>query len=504
MYLWVPSAGVHELSVYLKDTYDPSDLSLDQICLSRNLNYSPYYTEDFWEKQSIYQIITDRFYDGDPSNNNATDGTVLVEPNPPLAGQNVKITYLPMSRNLGSAQQVNLYRGHNGWTQVVSQPMTKSGSAWTASFAVPNAAEVLNIVFNDGGNIWDNNSYANWNINVGVPPVALSPDPPVAGKPVTVTYNSAGRVLASAPAVNVHLGYNDWALDVSSRPMTVSGSGLWSYTYQVPVAATNLTFVFNNGSGTWDNNSGRDWKPSVISADQQATRRQGGDFKGIEMKLDYIKAMGFSAIWISPVLMNGKGDYHGYAATDFYRIDPRFGTLEDLRRLIREAHKRGILVINDVVVNHGSNLFSSAEPGWPNFRSQGYTLTNNSSGPAYAPPFDTASMQQAFGSVNPANLFNNYGNTSDWNDPLQVMRGSLLGLDDFRTESPYVRQKMKEIYSHWIREIGFDGFRIDTAKHVEMPFWDDWTPTMRKEARSNGQENFFQFGEVYSDRKSTL
>ncbi len=498
-YIWVPAPGTYELGIGVDENWTSEDsFLLDKICLSRNPNFSPYFTNDFWEKQSIYQIITDRFYDGDPSNNNATDGTVLVEPNPPLAGQNVKITFLPSARNLGSAQQVNLYRGHNGWTQVVSQPMTKSGSVWTASFAVPTGAEVLNFVFNDGGNIWDNNGYANWNVPVGVPSVTTSPDPPVAGKPVTITYNPAGRILSASSAIAIHLGYNDWGQDVSSRPMTSLGNGSWSYTYEVPAAATNLTFVFNNTLDVWDSNGGRDWRPSVLTSDQLATRRQGGDFKGIEMKLDYIKAMGFSAIWMSPVLMNGKGDYHGYAATDFYRIDPRFGTLEDLRRLIREAHKRGILVINDVVVNHGSTLFSSAEPGWPAFRAQGYALTNTAGGPAYAPPFDAASIQQAFGNANPANIFNNYGSTSDWNDPLQVMRGSLLGLDDFRTESPYVRQKMKEIYAHWIREVGFDGFRIDTAKHAEMAFWNDWCPAMRREARAVGQDNFFQFGEVYS------
>jgi hypothetical protein len=206
-FIWVPSAGEHELSVCLSAVGSSAEgFLLDQICLSRNPNFSPYYTDDFWEKQSIYQILTDRFYDGDPSNNNATDGTVVVEPNPPAAGQQVKITYMPSARSLGAAQQVNIYRGQDGWNSVVSQPMTKEGSIWTTTFSVPIGARELNFVFNDGANNWDNNGYANWNVPVGAPLVTFSPDPPVAGKQVTITYNSAGRNLSSAQSVGIHMG----------------------------------------------------------------------------------------------------------------------------------------------------------------------------------------------------------------------------------------------------------------------------------------------------------
>ena len=107
-------------------------------------------------------------------------------------------------------------------------------------------------------------------------------------------------------------------------------------------------------------------------------KTHGGDWKGIESKLDYIQALGATAIWISPVLKNAQGDfdYHGYAATDFYNVDPRFGDLQDLQRLVREAQKRGILVICDVVVNHGSTWVDSGDTNWPNFAAPpgGYNL----------------------------------------------------------------------------------------------------------------------------------
>ena len=157
----------------------------------------------------------------------------------------------------------------------------------------------------------------------------------------------------------------------------------------------------------------------------------GGDFKGIEQKLDYIQALGATAIWISPVLKNANGDYHGYAATDFYAVNPRMGTLADLQSLVREAQKRGILVICDVVVNHGSTWVDSGDAGWPNFvyPPGGYNLRYNSGGQQYAAPFDNASLQAQFGNTNLNNIFHNNGTTQNWGDATQVELGELLSLE---------------------------------------------------------------------------
>ena len=232
----------------------------------------------------------------------------------------------------------------------------------------------------------------------------------------------------------------------------------------------------------------------------------GGDFKGIEQKLDYIKALGATAIWLSPVLKNANGDYHGYAATDFYAVNPRMGTLTDLQRLVREAQKRGILVINDVVVNHGSTWVDSGDANWPNFvyPPSGYSLRYNSGGQQYAAPFDPASISSFYGNSNLANIFHNNGTTQNWSDATQVELGELLSLDDFKTETPYIRQKMKEIWTHWIDSVGFDAYRIDTVKHVEMGFWDDWSPAIRAAAQAADKPNFFQFGEIFDGSDSKV
>lgn len=204
--------------------------------------------------------------------------------------------------------------------------------------------------------------------------------------------------------------------------------------------------------------------------------------------------------------MNAKGDYHGYAATDFYQVNPRMGTLADLQSLVSEAHKRGLLVINDVVVNHGSTWVDSADAGWAAFRAppNGYNLRYNSGGQKYAAPFDDASLTAAFGSTALTNLFHNNGGTANWSDATQVELGELASLDDFRTESAYLRQKMKEIWSYWISAAGFDAFRIDTVKHVEMGFWDEWSPAIRSAAAAADKPNFFQFGEVFDGSDSKV
>ena len=253
-----------------------------------------------------------------------------------------------------------------------------------------------------------------------------------------------------------------------------------------------ITDRFFNGDSGNDNLS-----PNFNPAD--GGRAHGGDFKGAERKLDYIKSLGATAVWISPVLLNGNGDYHGYAATDFYQTDPRMGSLDDLKSFIHAAHQRGILVVNDVVVNHGSTIIDSGDGGFPNFKypPDGYSLRYNGSR-RYAAPFDNAAL-----GVPLESLFHNNGATQNWGDATQVEYGELLSLDDFRTETTYVRDRMAEIFSHWIQSVGFDAYRIDTVKHVEMGFWNDWSPRIRAAATAADKPNFFQFGEVYdgSDAK---
>jgi glycosidase len=219
----------------------------------------------------------------------------------------------------------------------------------------------------------------------------------------------------------------------------------------------------------------------------------GGDFKGLEQKLDYIKALGATAIWISPVVLNAKGEFHGYAGRDFFEIDPHWGTLAELQHMVQAAHARGLLVIDDIIVNHGGDLIDSGDPGYPKFIAppDGYSLRYRSS-KQYAAPFNTNAANP-----NLTNLFHNNGEIPDYKIAQHFELGELSGLDDFRTESPYIRSNMVEVYKYWIEQAGFDAFRIDTVKHVEMAFWQYWCPLIHEFAAKRGKPNFFMFGEVY-------
>jgi glycosidase len=228
------------------------------------------------------------------------------------------------------------------------------------------------------------------------------------------------------------------------------------------------------------------------------TSVHGGDFKGIEQKLDYIKALGATAIWISPVVRNANGEFHGYAARDFYQVAPHWGTLADLQHMIQAAHARGILVIDDIIVNHGGDLTYSTDAGWSAFKAppNGYNLRYRNASKQFAPPFNTNAINP-----NLTNIFHNYGSIPDYNTPQHYQLGELSGLDDFRTETDYVRTNMAAIYNYWLAQ-GFDGFRVDTVKHVDTGFWQAWAPMVHAFAATNGKPNFFMFGEVYDGSDS--
>ncbi|HEY5298046.1 MAG TPA: alpha-amylase family glycosyl hydrolase [Verrucomicrobiae bacterium] len=253
-----------------------------------------------------------------------------------------------------------------------------------------------------------------------------------------------------------------------------------------------------------------DGDPSNNNADGNfnatgTTSVHGGDFKGLDQKLDYIKALGATAIWISPIVLNGHGQFHGYAARDFYHVDPHWGSLADLQHFVQTAHAKGLLVIDDIVCNHGDDLIYSADSGYPAFVEPpaGYHLKYSGS-ITYAPPFDIYNTNYTANNAL-TNLFHNYGAIPDYNTPEHYQLGELDGLDDFRTESTYVRSNMAAIYQSWIQTVGFDGFRIDTFKHVDTGFWQSWCPALHQFAATNSanpRPNFFMFGEVFDSSES--
>jgi len=156
----------------------------------------------------------------------------------------------------------------------------------------------------------------------------------------------------------------------------------------------------------------------------------GGDFQGIERRLDYIRALGARAIWISPVFLNeASSAYHGYGAIDFTVVSPQLGGMEGLQNLVRAAHARRMYVLVDVVVNHLGDVVTSDQPGWPKYRTagEGYPLRWQNSKTIPPAPF------------NNLNWFHDRGRIGNWDDPVERVVGQFYTLADLRTELPEVR-----------------------------------------------------------------
>lgn len=189
----------------------------------------------------------------------------------------------------------------------------------------------------------------------------------------------------------------------------------------------------------------------------------GGNLKGITESLAYIKSLGATAIWITPVQENGPKGYHGYWIHDFWNLDPHLGTLEDLKDLVEGAHALEMKVLLDYVVNHTG----------------------------YDSPWLSDPQK--------ATWFNPKRNIVNWTDTKQLETGWLFGLPDLNLEAPEVEQFFIDNALWWIRETGIDGMRLDTVKHVPKSFWNNWTQAIKAEF-----PDFYFLGEVWSEHVSVL
>ena len=208
--------------------------------------------------------------------------------------------------------------------------------------------------------------------------------------------------------------------------------------------------------------------------------------------------------------------YHGYWTLDFTRVDPHFGTNEELRQLIDEAHARGIKVFFDIITNHTADVIDYAE-GVYEYVSKSEEPYRTASGEAFDdeeyagtgefPPLD-AGTSFPYTPVLPDDAPTK---TPDWlNDPTlyhnrgdstfsgeSSLYGDFFGLDDLFTEHPQVVAGMIDLYETWV-EFGVDGFRVDTVKHVNIEFWEQFAAAMEARAAEVGNDDFFMFGEVFS------
>jgi glycosidase len=261
----------------------------------------------------------------------------------------------------------------------------------------------------------------------------------------------------------------------------------------------------------------------------------GGDLKGLTGRLDYIQSLGATAIWLAPIFKNKPvqgapgqetAGYHGYWVTDFTTVDPHLGTEKDFKTFVDAAHARGMKVYMDIITNHTADVIAYKECPVTSciYRSRAnfpYSREVNS-GAAINSGFlgDNIQTSENFARLtnpnfaytpfvsneqknikkpdwlNDVTLYHNRGDSTFRNE--SSLMGDFVGLDDIMTENPSVIQGFIDVYTAWIDKYGIDGFRIDTAKHVNEEFWPIFSAAIQAHAKAKGIPNFHIFGEVAS------
>ncbi|WP_405057750.1 pullulanase-type alpha-1,6-glucosidase [Kribbella sp. NBC_01505] len=396
------------------------------------------------------------------------------------------------------------------WDPACTASSLGGAAPYTKVFDVPAGSYEYKVTVNGG-----------WDENYGAGGVLNGPNIPL-------------RI--EGPA-KLSFSYDDKTHVVSVRPVDLAGTGVTAADKALasPSLRQDLTkerFYFlmadRFANGDKSNDSGG------LTGDRLQTGLDptdkgfyhGGDLTGVIQKLDYIKNLGTTSIWLTPSFKNrpvqGAGadvsaGYHGYWITDFTQIDPHLGTNADMKLLIDQAHRKGMKVFFDIITNHTADViaYQSGQYGYIPKSTSPYKdaagnvfddkafaggdtfppLDRNTSFPnvpVFKTPADETVKVPAW--LNDPTLYHNRGDSTFAGESAEY--GDFVGLDDLFTEQPRVRDGMIDVYKTWA-ELGIDGFRIDTVKHVNLEFWQKFSPAILKAARDAGSKKFFMFGEVY-------
>ncbi|MFJ5848519.1 carbohydrate binding domain-containing protein [Streptomyces sp. NPDC092903] len=497
------------------------------------------------------------------------------------------------------------------WTAVPGVGMEPACTGWVKRSVDLGTATEMQAAFNNGNGVWDNNNGSDYRVPAGVSTVKDrkvtkdAPDPCVAEPADTEAPTVPTSVKADADGVSVVL---TWEPSSDNRGVTkyqvtrVGGSkgtrvsdvgstvfsdaGLeerteYSYTVRAVDAAGNtsaasaaakattgtrpaapapgkplgtdprkdpiyfvLTARFDDGDASNNRGGSQDVKSGNAANNDPMFR---GDFKGLVNKLDYVKGLGFSAIWITPVVLNRSDyDYHGYHGYDFYKVDGRLESAgASYQDLINAAHAKGMKIYQDVVYNHSSRwgakglytptVYGVRDGQWSWYydeKSEGFEYDGVSvetkSGKSYYNG-DLWSTAEPSGNTC-LNWGKPTGSTSaegyriyncQWPSPTSGMfpktyyhncwLGNWEGEDsrscwlhedlaDFNTESAPVQNYLIGAYDKYI-DMGVDGFRVDTAVHIPRTTWNRrFLPAIQERVTqrfgAQAAKNFFVFGEV--------
>ncbi len=244
--------------------------------------------------------------------------------------------------------------------------------------------------------------------------------------------------------------------------------------YRVGLNASDAMYLlmpdrFANGDPTLDDQPGMRERANIADPDG----RHGGDIQGVINNLDHIAGMGFTAIWLNPLLENNQPrySYHGYATTDYYLVDPRFGTNEDYRRLVIEAEKQGIKIVKDLILNHCGHhhWWMNDLPTtdwlnqWDEFTRTTYRMTS---------------------------IVDPHGSAYDYD---RMVKGWFdTNMPDLNQRNRLLAQYLKQNAVWWVEYSGISGIRMDTQPYADRFFMSDWARYVLNE-----YPNFMLIGEAW-------
>ncbi|SCG38860.1 carbohydrate binding domain-containing protein [Micromonospora halophytica] len=556
---------------------------------------------------------------GDPCATGSPSPSPSTSAGPSPGGATAEVYYHLATRGWNAA---NIHYRPNGgtWTTAPGVAMAAACAGWAKRVVSLGAATGLTAAFNDNAGSWDNNNGADYTIGTGRSTVkggvvtANASDPCVPVAPDTTAPSVPGGLTATADGLSVTLawtastddravtGYELTRTGGPTGTVTVTTSATryvaydlaprtaYSWTVRAVDAAGNrsaasapatattgtappvggsplggdpredsiyfvMTARFADGD-SGNNRGGSQHVKSGNAANDDPMFR--GDFKGLIDKLDYVKALGFSAIWITPVVLNRSDyDFHGYHGWDFHRVDPRLESPgASYQELINAAHAKGIKIFQDVVYNHSSRwgaaglftptVYGTRDEQWkwwydqpqagreydPMVEHDGNdpTLTAAQNAKAKGRPYtgDLWSSTAPAGNQclrwgTPNGSYSQEGYTvyhCQWPTPTsklfpadlyhQCWIGNWEGEDsrscwlhedlaDFNTENATVQQYLIDVYNKYI-DMGVDGFRVDTAVHIPRVTWNRrFLPAIQQHAVARHGEkgrDFYVFGEV--------
>ncbi len=301
---------------------------------------------------------------------------------------------------------------------------------------------------------------------------------------LAVAVLTAGRAGAATEALNLHVPSPDWRDQIIYLAMIDR---------------------FDDGDPSNNDQGAGEFDP------KDSSRFSGGDLAGVTRRLDYLKQLGVTAVWLTPPVANqwwdarvNYGGYHGYWAENFKQIDAHFGDLDAYKRLSHELHSRGMYLVHDVVVNHVGNYFSYPD-GWDANDPTRHYIANTDARPRAAPtqwPFTLNDPRRD--EDRKAAIYHWTPRISDFADAAQQYDYQLADLDDLNTDNPVVRRALRDSYGFWIREAGVDAFRVDTAFYVPPDFFRDFlhaddaeAPGVIAVAKATGRSSFHVFGEGF-------